>query len=93
MGADEETYRAQQIERARITDFELFSENIPVFELFQAVQTQFRFVVGKRLLPTGLDYTGVMTHLKCFYEQDDIPDLMKDLQVIERSYLKVMQHG
>jgi len=90
MGAHRETYMAQQIERDSITDYELFAENIPAYNLFQEVQTQFRYVAGQKLIPTGLDYSGVEAHLNILYEQDDIPDLMKDLQVIERAYLKAM---
>lgn len=90
MGADRETYKSQQIERDSITDYALFAENIPVFNLFQEVQTQFRYVVGNKLIPTGLDYSGVLAYLNSLYEKDDIPDLMKDLQVIERTYIKAM---
>jgi len=92
MGANRDHYKAQQIERSTVKDYELFQENIPAFNLFQAVQTQFRYVVGEKVLPTGLDYAGVTAYLNCFYKQDEIPELMEDLQVIERSFLKA-RHG
>lgn len=93
MGADRETYLAQQIERATLTDFDLFEENVRVFKLFQEIETQFRYVAGgQKLIPTGLDYTGVMTHLNCLYPKEEIPDLFKELQIIERAYIRA-RHG
>jgi len=92
MGADEETYKAQQVERGTVKNCELYVENVPVYNLFQEVETQFRYVSGNIVAPTGLDYTGVMTHLNCFYEKDQIKDLMADLQIIERAFLRA-KHG
>ncbi len=90
MGADEETYRAQQTDRKALTDFELYEENLESFMAFKQVMTQMRYVSGtKRTVPTGLDYSAVLAYLKAFYPVKKLrKEIMEDIQVIENEYIR-----
>ena len=90
MGANEEWYRAQQVERINFSpDLELFEENTLVFLLFREVFTQMKYTSnGNKLVATGLDYTAVWCHLDHYYKPKKARKLFTDLQVIEQGYLK-----
>ena len=92
MGADRETYKLQQIERKDVTYYELFIENVQAYNTFRALETQFRYVVANKVLPTGLDYSAVISYLDRFYEEEEVPELMNDIKIIETHYLKA-RHG
>ena len=74
-----------RLAQATVQEFHLLPECVPVLDLFQAVQTQWRYGAAG---PTGLDYSGVRAH-PAFRR---IPragreEMLDDLCVMERAWL------
>lgn len=89
MGADREAYRAQQIDRKDVMKYELFSENVKVFNLFQTLLTQMEYVSGATsALPKGFNYASVIAYLDRFYPEEEVKPLMQELQIIENAYIR-----
>ena len=71
--------------------FELWDVNVPAFELFLAVQTQWRFAIAPHghLVRIGLDYAGVQAAMRLGRFRDDGGRLFTDLQAMEFSAIEV----
>jgi len=68
-----------------VQEFHVLPENVPVLDLFQAVQTQWRYGQAG---PTGLDYSGVRSHpafLRVPRKRRE--ELLGGVEVMERAYL------
>lgn len=72
------------------TDFEVYAINVPAFQLWERLQTQWR-VGGIAGGEVGLDYTvaaWIMSHMKP--PPEDPLDLLDQLRLIESGYLAEM---
>lgn len=66
--------------------FALWPENLPVFNFWQAVQTQWR--IGGTGAATGLDYGGVQAYMNMRgIRKKDQAELIAGLQAMEQSTL------
>ncbi|MFZ4498752.1 MAG: DUF1799 domain-containing protein [Burkholderiales bacterium] len=62
-------------------EFHLWTENVPVWNLWQAVQTQWRIGMNG---PTGLDYAGIEALMRMRnVSRAERPELIEGLQVME----------
>jgi len=62
-------------------EFGLWPENVPVWTLWQSVQTQWRIGMGG---PTGLDYAGIEALMRMRnVSRAERPELIEGLQVME----------
>jgi hypothetical protein len=70
---------------------EVWPENVPVFELFQGVMTQWRHGFAG---PTGLDYGAVLALMEIRQvPHDQRARLMTDLQVMELAALSAIRQA
>ncbi|HRG72106.1 MAG TPA: DUF1799 domain-containing protein [Thauera aminoaromatica] len=68
-----------------VEEFRLWSEHLPAFRLFEAVQTQLRWSDNR---PTGLDWVGVRAHPACWaLPEDQRERVLGDVAVIEHPWL------
>lgn len=66
----------------RQPEFWLWPENVPVWQLWQAVQTQWRIGMAGA---TGLDYAGVeaLVRMRRLSSRAEMPELIEGLQTME----------
>ena len=89
MGADPDSYRAQQIERDGLVAFELFEENQDVFYLFNRLKSQRNYIeINGEPICIGLDYAGVMAYLLAFHSRKKSGRILDELMVIEKGFLQ-----